>query len=559
MINNKKILLILFGIVITAFLLRFWQLGIVPPSPDWDEAALGYNAYSIIHTGRDEFGKFLPVVLRSFDDYKPALYAYLAIPSILIFGLNTFAVRLPSALFGIVSVIAVFFLVKELFEKYKYRDYLALLASFMLAISPWSIQFSRVGFEANVGDSLNILMVLFFIKGLKNKWFLIFSAVCAGLCIYVYQSEKVFTPFLVLLLLIVFRKTLYLINKKFIFAIFLLGILIVLPMFLFILNNRQSLQRLSGTSILSNQNDLLRIDAQNLNRDILNKDKLGLILDNRRIVYTKTIVSNYISHFDSNWLFIKGDITNRHHAPGMGLLYLFEFPLILIGIYQLLFGEFNRKTKLILFGWWLLAPVPASITTGVPHAVRTLNFLPTWQIFSAIGIVSVVVSFSKYKSSILNYKIKLLIPVLVLYLLFASFNFAYYINQYFVQLNYYYSFYWQYGYKQAIGEIKKIDYKYSRIIVSNRAPLDQSYIYFLFYLKYPPASYQKEAVNYSGGFASNHYFDKYQFRVIDWKKDSQIKNALFVTYPWQDIPTNLKIIDKIYNVDGTVIMELIGT
>ena len=119
---KKYIWIILIGIVILAAVLRLWQLGNIPPSPDWDEVALGYNAYSIMQTGRDEFGKFIPVVLRSFDDYKPALYAYLTIPSILIFGLNTFAVRLPSAIFGIISVIATYFLAKELFSNLKLKN-----------------------------------------------------------------------------------------------------------------------------------------------------------------------------------------------------------------------------------------------------------------------------------------------------------------------------------------------------------------------------------------------------------------------------------------------------
>src|SRR3990167_8598168 len=96
---NKKIFIFLTIIIGIASVLRLWQLGKVPSSPDWDEVALGYNAYSILQTGRDEYGKFLPIVLRSFDDYKPALYVYLAIPAIKLFGLNVFAVRLPSAFF----------------------------------------------------------------------------------------------------------------------------------------------------------------------------------------------------------------------------------------------------------------------------------------------------------------------------------------------------------------------------------------------------------------------------------------------------------------------------
>src|SRR2546423_2218531 len=99
--NKKLVTLLLFAIVILSAVLRLYQLGAVPISPDWDEAALGYNAYSIMQTGRDEFGTLLPVVLRSFDDYKPALYTYLIIPFIPFFDLTVLAVRLPSALFGI--------------------------------------------------------------------------------------------------------------------------------------------------------------------------------------------------------------------------------------------------------------------------------------------------------------------------------------------------------------------------------------------------------------------------------------------------------------------------
>ena len=303
----KKYLLLI-AIVLVASILRFWQLGIVPPSPDWDEVALGYDAYSIIHTGRDEFGKFLPVVLRSFDDYKPALYAYLSIPSVFIFGLTVFAVRFPSALFGVIGVIAVFYLVRELFEEYKYRDQLSLLVSFLFAISPWSIQFSRVAFESNVGGVLNILTALFFIKGLKKPWLLLLSAFFAGLGIYVYQSEKVFTPIFVLILVIIFRKKLFSLPKKYLVSAVILGLLVVFPMVFYITTNRAALLRVTGTSIFTYKTEILKADIKKLEEDKANNDKLGLILDNRRIVYGKTMIDGYLSHFNPNWLFITGDI-----------------------------------------------------------------------------------------------------------------------------------------------------------------------------------------------------------------------------------------------------------
>lgn len=543
---SKKFIL-LFLILLLAAFLRLWQLGNIPPSPDWDETALGYNAYSIIQTGRDEYGKFLPVVLRSFDDYKPALYAYLTIPSVQIFGLNTFAVRLPSAIFGILSILAVFYFIQEIFGKYKYKDHLSLLVSFFLAISPWSIQFSRIGFEANIGDIINLFMVLFFLKGLKNPWLLLISAFFAGINIYSYQSEKVFTPLLALVLVIIYRSQLFKTPKKFIVSAVLIGIIIVTPMILYILQNRVALLRVTGTSIFTYQTVLLKNNITKLERDRVNNDSLGLILDNRRVVYGVTILSGYLSHFDPNWLFIHGDI-QRHHAPGMGMLYLFEFPLILLGIYFLVFGNFDKKTKLLIFSWLLLTPIPASITTEVPHAVRTLNFLPTWQILSALGALELI------RQGVKSNVGKLFI---FCFLLFSVFNFSYYLNQYFVQLNYYDSKDWQFGYKEAVEKLELLKDRYKEIVISDNQPLDKSYMFFLFYLKYNPSEYQKIGEKGAGGYAAHHSFGNFVFRPINWKEDVLKKNILYIGSP-NEIPKGAEI-ETIYNLDGTPAIRIAGT
>src|ERR1035437_741815 len=115
---NWKLFLLL--IVLLAGILRFYQLGVNPPSLTWDEAAWGYNAYSLGVNGKDEFGRFLPYdYLESFGDFKPPMYAYLDIIPVKIFGLNEFSTRFPSALFGTLTVLFTFFLVKRIFWKSK--------------------------------------------------------------------------------------------------------------------------------------------------------------------------------------------------------------------------------------------------------------------------------------------------------------------------------------------------------------------------------------------------------------------------------------------------------
>ena len=517
---DLKVVLLFLGIVAVSAVLRFWQLGEIPPSLDWDEASWGYNAYSIIETGKDEYGKRLPIVIQSLNDYKPALYMYLVIPVIYILGLTDFAVRFPNALFGVFSVIFTYFLVKELLG----RRSIALLSSFLLAVSPWAIQFSRYAHEGTVGLTFNLLMALFFLKGLKKPKFMLLSALFAGISIYTYQNQKAFVPLFGLVLLISFFRQFLKLPGKYIIYSVLIGLIVVLPMFFYIIATPNSLTRATGSSILKGPSGVLnqqfypRRGLDNIERG----DIVGRIKDNRRVVYAKAIVGNYLSHFDPNFLFVKSENIGRHSPPGMGHLYLIELSFFLIGLYFLVFGKYKKNIKIFIYLWMLVTPIAAAFTWDVPNSGRTLNFLPTFQIITAIGIIS-------FYLWLVSLKIKSVFKNLTLSVIafFALFNFVYYLNQYFVQYNYFSSGDFQYGYSEIIPEVQKLYPNYEKIIVSNEKPLDQSYIFFLYNLKYPPSLYQKKATK--GEYKTFHSFDKYEFseiRAKDWLNSR--KNQLFI-------------------------------
>ena len=541
---------ILFLIILLALFLRFYHLGKVPPSPDWDEAALGYNAYSIMKTGRDEYGKLLPLILRSFDDYKPALYTYLVIPFIKIFGLNTFAVRLPSAILGTLTILLTYFLTKELFSNSPFSILYSLFTIFLLSLSPWHLHFSRIAFESNVGLFFNVLFALLFLKSLEKPSLFPLSVLSATLNIYVYQGEKIFTPLLFCLLCFLWHEEVFRMPKKYLVLAFIIGLVVILPFIYLALTTPQIFLRAKGTSFAADLTPFLARTVQKLIRDHQRNDYLGLILDNRRVTYFLTFIQNYLSHFDLNWLFIKGDDA-RHHAPGMGLLYLWELPFFLLGIYSLFFENFFWRTKVFLFGWWLLAPIPAAFTSGVPHAVRALNILPIPQILTALGLMKFF-QYLKTKTSVICYLL------FAFCFLFFVFNFFYYLNQYFVQLNYFTSWTWQYGYKEAIEEIQKIEPNFEKIVVSNQPPLDQSYMFFLFYLKYDPKEYQKAGGTVSGGFAEPHKgFGKYTFRPIKWEEEEKTPEILYVGRP-EDFPSDVNVLKTIYYLDGKEAMKLVA-
>jgi len=532
----------LFCIILIAGFLRLYQLGVTPPSPDWDEAALGYNAYSILKTGKDEYGNLFPLSIRSFDDYKPPLYTYLTVPSVGIFGLNTWSTRLPSALMGILAVIGTYFLVMELFSLSKNIEQrtknqelsrnkelrtknLSLLSALLLAISPWHIQFSRIAFEANTGITLNIWAVVFFLKGLSKKKYLSISAFLFGIGMYAYHSQRVFIPLLCLLLFFIYRKVLFTKeNRRSIMIAFVIGLLTIAPLFT-VLFNKTAMLRLRGTSSFTDQTGLLARNISKLEQDQASGDKVGELLDNRRFVFAKTIFSGYLSHFSLKWLFLTGD-NPRHHAPDMGLLYPWELPFLLFGILMLLRSKTHDRTTILLVGWMLVAPIAAAPTTGLPHAIRTLVFLPTFQIFTAFGIIELIQQVKQMSKNtrLIGYSSLFFIS------LFAIFNFAYYLVQYFVVMNREYSEYWQYGYKEAVAYTESVKNSYEKIVVSTG--LEQSYMFYLFYTQYDPIKYLSGGGTKSGGFAENrNSFGKYVFRPLDWKNETFDDKTLYVGSP----------------------------
>ena len=526
-------------ILILAFVLRFYHLGVNPPSLDWDETALGYNAYSLLKTGRDEYGTRFPISLRSFDDYKPPMYVYLTIPSVAIFGLNDWAVRFPSALLGTLTVLVFFFLVREILGKPK----LALLATLFLAISPWHLQFSRIAFEANVALSFTVFGAWAFFRGLKKGKFLVLSALFFGLALYSYHSARVFVPLLGLGLILMFRKRLLKFWRYCLIAA-VIGIIFAIPL-LNIMTSVEGRMRLKGVSSLTDQAVLYPSIAKIQEDQEKGNLLLGRLVHNRRLVFAKILLQGYFYHFNLNWLFLKGDLP-RHHAPNAGLLYLWELPFVLAGIYFLI----KKKPKFyqVIFLWLLLAPAPAAPTTELPHSIRTLNMVIPLSIISAYGFYAFLQAIRKKRALIKNSLLFFIGGLLLV-------NFLYYLHQYHAHMPLEWSSDWQYGRKEAVEVTESLKKDYEKVVVSTE--LEQPHMFWLYYLKYDPEKYLSEGGTNSGGFAeARNKFDKYEFRPIKWEKDQGAENILFVGLP-EEFPGGIEAIKTIDYLNGEEAIKIV--
>lgn len=548
------------SIIFLAGFLRFYRLNEVPVSLYWDEIATSYNAYAILHTGRDEYGNFLPLLFRSFDDYKMPGNIYLTTMPVAIFGLNEFSTRFTSAVAGTVDTFFIFYLVQELFSLYenekqkkknvlqKYSVFIALLVSFLFAISPWSIQFSRIEFEANVGTMFIIPAIMLFLRGIRKKHFFYFllSSFLFALSIYFYRSIDLFIPLLLTAFFLIFYKELLHWKKTAVFFP-LIFIILSLPMIIALLGKNGS-TRANQVSVFNNAQDAVYTAAKNQQKN--GSSLLSKIIYNRRLVYAEIITQGYLSHFSWDFLFTKGDPEGRHSTRGMGMMYLWEFPFLLLGLY-ILFWRMPKKAKLIILSWILLAPIPAAISVPTPHALRSLNILPMPELLVGLGITWLFLLLSK--------KWRIVFSVVLSLTVLGSLG--YYLYLYYGPNIKITSSDFGDGYKQLFQYTIPREQQYQKIVITGH--YWKPYIYALFYKKYNPLLYQKSGHWYG--------FDKYLFSGTRWgqgeheldnvnlKAFAHENNILVALSPDEYVTQkdHVKILQKIYNHHGDLVF-LVG-
>ena len=545
--KTKFFILIVF---ILALILRLWSLNNFPVGLNADEAAIGYNAYSLLKTGKDEFGHPWPINFQSFNDYKPGLYFYLVLPSVAVFGLNEWAVRFPSAILGTLTVVLVYFLAKQLFEKEKNNSLLALITAFLLAISPWHLHFSRGGWETNAATFFLVLGVYLFFLSFKKGIFLSFSAISFVLSMLTYHSARVVAPLLVLGLVLIFWKKIFSSGnrKNLLTAVFLGGIPFVL--LLFSMRGQAGDSRFSGVGIFADKGPLWRTNelrGQHSNPSSF----FAKVIHNQYLEYGIQFLDNYLKHFGGNFLFISGDEIQRNKVPGMGQLLLVELPFLILGLFFLI----NKKPngwQVILY-WLFVAPVASAMTFQSPHAIRSLNMVVPLTMILSYGLYEAF-EWLKMKISSAFYKSMILVVLLTI-----TWNFGFYLHQYYVRYPQIYPSAWEDGFKDLAKYLSLHQDKYSKVYITGK--YDQPYILLAFFLKYPPEIFQKEATltpKDQYGFSTVAQFGKYYFGEFDWQKIKAESNVMIVGTP-EEIPNSARIVERIYFKDGkTEAFRIIG-
>lgn len=531
---------------------RFIGLDRSPSSINFDEAALGYNAFSLLETGRDEYGRKFPLSIRSFNDYKPALYSYLSIIPIKFLGLNEVSTRFISAFAGVIQIVILYFIYKSFFRR---KFGFIALGLLIASLQPWRIHYSRVASESN-------LSVLFFITGTgllitakktPQAKRLIIASLAFLLSAYSYHSARFAAAIFLLLWAIDPLKII--INssktnakeatKRLIpLIIFLLGLLplILSP------DNKLTLTRFRQTNLFQ------RLYPYTPKELIASQNPWLNFPPNPIYHLSGTIVGHFASYFSPinlgsrlyHWVRY-----SPQHIPTFGLLGWVESFLFIFGIF-VLFKKIRTSFQHRNLIYWILAgTTPAVVTLDWFHPLRSLNILPALEIISLMGLFFII----KQTSQLLN-RLSISPKVAINFLIIALFTFIIPIGTYRINNELVFSPWENHGefqpggYKEGVPILASIQDDYEQVIIDT--PHAQSYIFFLFYQQFPPEKIQKYAqIRPRPGIEGDLTFDfyKYKFRYVDWPKDKNLHNTIF----WG---TSLLKRDEILAEDNTDIIQI---
>lgn len=538
-------------IFIVALVLRLHDISASPPSLYWEEVALGYDAYSILQTGKDHHGNPFPIVaFPSFGDFKPSLYFYALVPSVKIFGLTPLAVRAPAALASAGTVV----LASWLAWRWTGSKQMMAWSGVLLAIQPWSWLIGRVGFETNLAVFLIVGAVVIFeiAENSKNAWvWRVLGAAILALSAYAYHSARLWAPLVGLVLWL--TQTEFSLPREGVkswFTQYVRGWLaagavaaILLVPILAQANQPAVQQRIAETSIFSSQ---LPVQKANEIQSAWDRSLLSRVIFHRWVFWGETVTRNYVSHFSPSFLFGTGDQNGRHSTQLFGMLAPWEAATVLVGSGVLCINWHGRKrSRNRLIGLLLLAPIPAMFTFATPHALRTLLLSPWLAVVSGIGITVFITWIARSTSSGFL-RSGIMLGACTAVLLSATL--------YWTHLRFIYphqtAHQWQYGYQEVITSLRDHQRNNEPIFMTLENGRPAMYVFFF-------DAIAPTRVQAADPTAQK---DQQDFRTFEeWTFFSSLPDSpgLYALTGTQELPLNVTVLDEIQDGNGRVFWRVV--
>ncbi len=360
------------------------------------------------------------------------MYGYFAYVSSLIFGDGAIGIRAPAILFGLVCIVLVYLITRELF----WDEKSALFAAFFMAVIPWSIHYSRVGWEPAAFLPLLLLAVYLMVHGISSgeRWMTVLSFGTFSITVYTYQAAPLYALLFLLALVFIYRRYFLREWRVFLGGSIVAGALIV-PHFVTILNEHLISARVDRIFIFS---------------EGVTPESVG------------TFFTNYISHYTPSFLFADGDFNLRHGAR-TGTVYWAMLPLMLAGILYLFRPGFDRKSVAFVVFWIAVFPLAAALTNdGIPHATRSLTGAPLLCILSGLGAGGLMATLDRVTG---RPAYSLALAALIVVLSFASL--AVFARKYYYEYPKQSCGAWECGHKDIFAAVEGVRHGHKRACMGN--------------------------------------------------------------------------------------------
>lgn len=521
-------------IILLALVLRLFLLNKFPYGFHFDEAKAAWNTVSIMTTGRDDHGNFLPSYYDSFGDYRPTGIFYLIIPFILIFGKTVLAVRLPAAILGALTIIPIYLIANEISPK-KSKINFGLWAGFFLAVNPWHINTSRATSEVVISLFFTAFGLYFLIKTIKSKALknIILSIFFLLVSFCFYHSIRVLAPLLTAAT-IGYYFLAY--KKSFSYKRSLLVLLVVSAVSLIVLLSPKARGRLGQVSIRSDFKIFYETQKAPTEEGH-NKVLLARTFHNKYTILMRRFTEEYFSYFGSDFLVGRSAKPIRYITTNFGLITYIEFFLLFLGIA----ATVTKKDIRLAWIWLLLAPIPAAATMeDVPNLHRSMLMVIPMVLIEAWGM-----------SVLLELKSKNIVKTIMI---LWTLNFVYYLHFYYNHGNFAMSVYSRNGGMVELAEfIGKNKDKYDKIVLTNYS--DNTYPWIAYFDDFQPEKFNK---NFKKDENGNYVFENLIFgnqrcpaNLVKEYKDQ--KNVLFVDGEGCEAKENqdLKLKEIIYRLDDS--------
>jgi 4-amino-4-deoxy-L-arabinose transferase-like glycosyltransferase len=457
--------LLVLAVLGLGFFVRVWHFPSVPPGLNQDEAASAYEAYSLAETGCDKWGNPWPAYFPAWGSGQNVLLAYLTVPVVKAFGLSIFSARLVSLLVGLLTLPLFYYGLRPM------GRYPALLGLLLLALAPWHFMLSRWGLESNLAPFwmlLGCVMVAQAVSTQQRRW-IIPSLLPFAIALYAYGITLIILPTLFVLVLIAFFQRVNQRPGPWLLAACLF-VVVAAPFGLFIIENYVLGHNLPWTDKLFFSTPVLPAtrlsqESHNTLRDI----------------------------YEVNSMFVARGFTDStiyNQLPGYPLLLRFTWALAALGSCTLLYRLAKWRTQLskrqheamgLLLLAWAVACIPLIFLFGLNTNRVNHFFLPCLGL--AAWFVNMLIRHLRPSTP----KQFIRGAVLAWFVLEGGLAASYYLRHYpqgpiKKQFNS--------GLPAALAAVNRLQ-GVGQVYITPHLPL--GYVYTLFYQRYPPARFQREA------------------------------------------------------------------